>query len=75
LILDNALFRVANAVGVVAFALVGTSKAIQEGFDPFGVSVVRLVTAFGGGTTRDLLVLRIPLSPQTLANIAFGMLG
>jgi uncharacterized membrane protein YeiH len=73
--LENALFWVANAVGLVAFALVGASKAIREGFDPFGVSVVGLVTAFGGGTTRDLLVLRIPLSLQTLSNIGCGVLG
>lgn len=73
--LENALFWVANAVGLVAFALVGASKAIREGFDPFGVSVVGLVTAFGGGTTRDLLVLRIPLSLHTLSNIGFGVFG
>jgi len=73
--LENALFWVANAVGLVAFALVGASKAIREGFDPFGVSVVGLVTAFGGGTTRDLLVLRMPLSLQTLSNIGCGVLG
>ncbi|MBV0925990.1 trimeric intracellular cation channel family protein [Halomicroarcula limicola] len=73
--LDSSLFWVVNAVGLAAFALVGASKAIREGFDPFGVTVVGLVTAFGGGTTRDLLVLRVPLSLQTLTNIGFGMLG
>ena len=73
--IDNTLFWVANAVGLVAFALVGASKAIHEGFDPFGVTVVGLVTAFGGGTTRDLLVLRIPLSLQTVSNIGFGLFG
>lgn len=73
--LNNSLFWVANAVGLISFALVGTSKAIREDFDPFGVTVVGLVTAFGGGTTRDLLVLRIPLSLQTLSNIGFGVLG
>ncbi|WP_227377177.1 trimeric intracellular cation channel family protein [Haladaptatus halobius] len=73
--LNNPLFWVANAIGLVAFALVGASKAIREGFDPFGVTVVGLVTAFGGGTTRDLLVMRIPLSLQTFSNIGFGVIG
>ncbi|GKZ14417.1 trimeric intracellular cation channel family protein [Haladaptatus sp. T7] len=73
--LSNQLFYIANAVGLVAFALVGASKAIREGFDPFGVTVVGLVTAFGGGTTRDVLVNRIPLSLQTLSNIGFGVVG
>ncbi|WP_248910868.1 trimeric intracellular cation channel family protein [Halocatena marina] len=73
--LNNSIFWTANAVGLVAFALVGASKAIREGFDPFGVSVVGLVTAFGGGTTRDILLVQIPLSLQTLSNIGFGMTG
>lgn len=73
--LNSSLFWIANVIGLVAFALVGASKAIREGFDPFGVTVVGLVTAFGGGTTRDLLVLRIPLSLQTLTNIGFGVIG
>ncbi|WP_231186582.1 trimeric intracellular cation channel family protein [Haladaptatus sp. DYF46] len=73
--LSDQLFSIANAVGLVAFALVGASKAIREGFDPFGVTVVGLVTAFGGGTTRDVLVNRVPLSLQTLSNIGFGVVG
>jgi uncharacterized membrane protein YeiH len=73
--LSDQLFYIANAVGLIAFALVGASKAIREGFDPFGVTVVGLVTAFGGGTTRDLLVNRVPLSLQTLTNIGFGVVG
>lgn len=68
-------FWIANAIGLTAFALVGASKGIREGFDPFGVTVVGLVTAFGGGTTRDVLVLRLPLSLRTMTNIGFGMLG
>jgi uncharacterized membrane protein YeiH len=73
--LTNSLFWVANAIGLVAFAFVGASKAIREGFDPFGVSVVGLVTALGGGTTRDILLVRMPLSLQTLASIGFGVTG
>jgi uncharacterized membrane protein YeiH len=73
--LSDQLFYIANAIGLVAFALVGASKAIRERFDPFGVTVVGLVTAFGGGTTRDVLVNRVPLSLQTLSNIGFGVVG
>jgi uncharacterized membrane protein YeiH len=74
MVVDSA-FAVVNAVGLVAFALVGAMKGIRAGFDPFGVVVVGLVTAFGGGTTRDILVDRIPLSVQTASNLSYGLLG
>jgi len=64
-----------NTVGLVAFALVGATKAIREEFDIFGVTVVGLTTAFAGGMTRDLLVNRIPLALSTPAEIGLGLLG
>jgi uncharacterized membrane protein YeiH len=68
-------FAVMNAVGLVAFALVGASKAIRAEFDLFGVVVVGLATAFAGGVTRDLLVNRVPLALQAPAEVGFGLLG
>ncbi len=68
-------FTVMNAVGLVAFALVGATKAIREDFDVFGIVVVGLATAFAGGTMRDLLVNRVPLALQSLGEIGFGALG
>ncbi|WP_160063032.1 TRIC cation channel family protein [Natronorubrum halalkaliphilum] len=64
-----------NAIGLVAFALVGASKAIREEFDLFGIAVVGLATAFAGGVTRDLLVNRIPLALSDISEIALGLLG
>lgn len=66
--LTNSIFWVANAIGLVAFAFVGASKAIREGFVPFGVSVVGLVTALGGGTTRDILLVQIHSPLYSLDN-------
>ncbi|WP_330633105.1 trimeric intracellular cation channel family protein [Halocatena halophila] len=71
----NPVFEVVNAIGLVAFALVGASKAVREEFDLFGVLIVGLLTAFGGGTTRDLLVDRMPLVLQTHWNVLFGVSG
>ncbi|WP_141654140.1 TRIC cation channel family protein, partial [Haloparvum sedimenti] len=45
-----------NAVGLVAFAFVGASKAVREEYDLLGIAIVGLAMAFAGGTTRDLLV-------------------
>jgi len=68
-------FAVMNAVGLVAFALVGATKAIREEFDVFGLAVVGLATAFAGGATRDLLVNRVPLALRAPGEIALGLLG
>jgi len=68
-------FAVMNTIGLVAFALVGATKAIRERFDLFGITVVGLATAFAGGVTRDLLVTRVPLALRTGDEIALGLLG
>ncbi|WP_394296444.1 trimeric intracellular cation channel family protein [Natronococcus occultus] len=64
-----------NTIGLVAFALVGSSKAIRERFDLFGIAVVGLAMAFAGGVTRDVLVARVPLALQSPIEIALGLLG
>ena len=68
-------FAVMNTVGLVAFALVGSAKAIREEFDVFGIAVVGLAMAFAGGVTRDLLVNRVPLALRSPVEIALGLLG
>ena len=77
-LLDAALvdpFAVMNTVGLVAFALVGSAKGIREEFDVFGIGVVGLVTAFGGGATRDVLVGRTPLALQNLGEVGLAIFG
>lgn len=68
-------FAVMNTIGLVAFALVGSSKAIREEFDVFGITTVGLAMAFAGGATRDLLVIRVPLALQSPIEIGLGLLG
>ncbi len=68
-------FAVMNTIGLIAFALVGSAKAIREQFDIFGVTVVGLATAFAGGATRDILVDRVPLALRSFDEISLGMFG
>ncbi len=68
-------FAVMNTIGLVAFALVGSSKAIREGFDLFGIAIVGLAMAFAGGVTRDLLVMRVPLALQSPVELTLGFVG
>ncbi|OVE82894.1 trimeric intracellular cation channel family protein [Natronolimnobius baerhuensis] len=68
-------FAVMNTIGLLAFALVGSSKAIREEFDLLGITIVGLAMAFAGGATRDILVTRVPLALQSPIEISLGLLG
>lgn len=50
-----------EVLAVLAFAYSGVIEAKRNGFDFVGVLTVAFVTAFGGGTLRDLLLDRHPL--------------
>lgn len=47
-------------LGTFAFAISGIRLSAGKGFDWFGAYVVGLVTAIGGGTVRDLLIMSKP---------------
>lgn len=51
---------VLDAIGLSVFAVLGASKAIDLGFGWGQAVIVGTITACGGGTIRDLLILRIP---------------
>ncbi|MEI4768055.1 trimeric intracellular cation channel family protein [Psychrobacillus sp. FJAT-51614] len=45
-----------NIIGTFAFAISGALVAIEEDYDIYGVYVLGLTTAFGGGIIRNLLI-------------------
>jgi len=49
-----------DLIGTAAFAASGAWVAVRRRMDLFGVLVLGLVTAVGGGTLRDLLVGDLP---------------
>ena len=51
-------FELADAIGVFVFALSGGLAASRQKMDLFGMGVVALLPAIGGGTLRDLLLNR-----------------
>jgi uncharacterized membrane protein YeiH len=51
----------AEIAGLVAFAVSGYLQAERRGMDPIGHFALAFVSAFGGGTLRDLLIDRRPL--------------
>ncbi|GLX68105.1 trimeric intracellular cation channel family protein [Paenibacillus glycanilyticus] len=50
------IFGVFSIIGTVAFAVSGAIVAMEEEYDILGVFVLGLVTAFGGGVIRNLLI-------------------
>lgn len=57
----NTLIKTIEVIGIFAFALSGIIEARKKGMDLVGVYAVGMVTAFGGGTLRDLVLNRHPL--------------
>ncbi|HLY71159.1 MAG TPA: TRIC cation channel family protein, partial [Puia sp.] len=43
-------------IGTFVFALTGALKARTHQMDVFGATVLAFVTAYGGGTIRDILI-------------------
>ncbi len=54
-------------MGVIAFAISGALIAISCGLDLFGVLFIGVVTAVGGGITRDVLIGATP--PKAFSNV------
>jgi uncharacterized membrane protein YeiH len=56
----SAVLTIAEGIGVLAFAMSGLLMAARKRLDLVGVVVLVFLTAFGGGTLRDVLLDRRP---------------
>lgn len=57
----DALLKTIEILGIFAFAITGIIEASRKQMDIVGIYSVAMVTAFGGGTLRDLLTGNYPL--------------
>lgn len=57
----STLLQIIEILGILAFAFSGFVEARRKDMDLVGVFTVAFITAFGGGTLRDLLLDRRPL--------------
>ncbi|WP_022770434.1 trimeric intracellular cation channel family protein [Butyrivibrio sp. NC2007] len=79
--MNSLIMVIIENVGLIAFAISGAVVAAKKDMDLFGINLMALVTATGGGLIRDIIIDRIPpvmfvnpsLTIITLitANIAF----
>lgn len=53
-------FQVAGTIGTVSFTIAGFLVGVKKHLDIMGVFIVAALTAFGGGTIRDVILGRIP---------------
>ncbi|MCM2533350.1 trimeric intracellular cation channel family protein [Neobacillus pocheonensis] len=54
-------WEVLSMIGTIAFAVSGAIVAMEEEYDILGVYILGIVTAFGGGAIRNLLI-GVPVS-------------
>lgn len=60
-------------VGIIAFAISGAIAASEKHTDPFGTIIVAVLTACGGGITRDILLGITP--PRSLLDPSYILLA
>ena len=53
-------FYALEIIGTISFAVSGAMVAIQKKVDIFGVIFLGVITSFGGGLTRDVLLGNVP---------------
>lgn len=54
--MDIHVFELFSMIGTIAFAMSGALVAMEEEYDILGIMVLGLVTAFGGGVIRNVLI-------------------
>jgi uncharacterized membrane protein YeiH len=62
-------------LGVLAFAFTGIIEARKKDMDIIGVYTVSMITAFGGGTLRDVMIGQYPLYWVQHSGYALMLLG
>lgn len=63
-------------IGVFAFAVSGAIVAIEEEFDIFGIYIISIITAMGGGVLRDIVTdAGVPVFFTSYMTIPFIILG
>ncbi len=55
------IFTVIEIIGVISFAIAGAIEAINKETDLFGVVFLAIMTTFGGGMIRDVMLNQVPV--------------
>ena len=69
------IYLTVDILGTIAFAISGVLVAMEKRLDLFGVGIIALVTAIGGGTLRDMLIGNTPVTWTTTPMYMYIILG
>ena len=69
----DAFIFIIEIIGTIAFSVSGAMTGIEKKMDIFGIAILGLTTAVGGGILRDILTGCIP--PQTFRNPIYAMIA
>ena len=67
------ILLIIEIIGTIAFAVSGAEVGIKKGMDVFGVAILGLTTAVGGGVIRDLILGNTP--PATFRNPVYALVA
>lgn len=76
--IQKLLVFIMEIIGTVAFSVSGAMVGIEQKMDIFGVCVLGIFTAVGGGMVRDIIIGAVPsalINPVYVAVAAFAALG
>lgn len=69
----ESIFTVFEVLGTIAFAISGTMEAVRHRMDLFGVAMMGVVAATGGGVIRDIIIGATP--PAVFRNPGHAVLA
>ena len=69
----NTFFLIIELLGTLAFSASGAMTAMRKNMDVFGVCILGLTTAVGGGVIRDLILGNTP--PATFLNPVYAVVA
>ena len=58
---NRAYFIISDSIGLISFSITGSLVGVMVNFNVFGVVMLALATAVGGGIMRDTLLNRVPV--------------
>ncbi|MCD8121816.1 MAG: TRIC cation channel family protein [Clostridiales bacterium] len=68
----NSVIFIMEIMGTIAFSASGAMVGIHKGMDLFGICVLGVVTAVGGGMTRDVI---LGIVPKALTNPVYTLIA
>jgi len=58
---NSKYFIISDSIGLISFSITGALVGLMVDFNIFGVAMLALTTAVGGGIMRDILLNRLPV--------------